>query len=325
MSVNNGAVVAQINEYPEEKYNRLFPSTLTELSPLHKVMVNIVAINPNPAAGDVYEQKKSKGLSLTKIGCLKLMTAANVVMQDSRSVFPAVCQRCMEVARNTRLAPQCASCGSRDDIAYQATILVPEPSGGHRQYIATKEIKRDEYVKSGAPSEHMAAQCESKALLRALRNGLGLKGSYTAEELRKPFAVALVVLNAHDPELKRAMIERYTRGADLLFGAPPTAAPSLAGPAAMQAIGPAQYADDDDDEIPPVPAGTSQGDHDAPSDLPGEDDDPPEELIICQGCDEIIEGSGSWTPERIADYSRRTYGKVLCLKCQKAAKAGGHK
>ena len=44
---------------------------------------------------------------------------------------------------------------------------------------------------------------------------------------------------------------------------------------------------------------------------------PLEGAIICQGCDQAIEKSGSHTPEKIAAYSTKLYGKPLCKACQK--------
>jgi len=316
--------IVEINNYPESKYNRLFPCTLTQLSPLHKVMVNVVQIDPNNNS-DVYEQKDGNGVSLTKISCLKLMTAANVIMEDSRSILPSTCQRCVEVAKMTKAAPQCGGCPTKQDVTYQVSILVPEPSGGYRRYVATKEINKINY--KGRP-EHMAAQCETKALLRALRAGLGIKGSYAKQELQKPFAVALVVLNTTDPELKAALIQRYAGGADALFGTPAT----LQLPSGAKTLPGDPVVDMETGEI--INANTTVvSDDDDPSYAGGSDDNPPwaqdedpgdespfDNAILCQGCDQIIEGQGNWIPEMVRDYSQKTFGKILCVKCQSLEK-----
>ncbi|MDQ7790050.1 MAG: hypothetical protein RDU41_08360 [Clostridia bacterium] len=313
----SGMVIAEINDYPVDKYNRLFPATLTQLSPLHKVMVNIVNINPDKDAGDVYPQ--NNGLALAKIGCLKLMTAANVIMEQSQPILPTACQRCMQIAKTTKTAPKCGSCESKTDVAYQVSILVPEPSGSHRRYIATKEMSRATY--KGLP-EHMAAQCESKALLRALRAGLGIKGTYTKAELLKPFAVALVVLNAADPELKRAMLERYARGQDALFGGgvrqlgPVDESPLMAlgdGMTVEAGTGTVICDPDDDDE-------------DGPPTLDFETDEAglrmQETLIPCEGddCGGVIEDTtdskgNKKTAEDFAAWTKQQTGRRLCYGC----------
>lgn len=324
--MEQGLVVAQLNDYPADKYNRLFPTTLTQLSPLHKVMVNVVNIDPDPNKGEVYKQG-SAGFSFSKIACLKLMTAANVVMENSEPILPSGCQRCIQVAKMSKIAPQCQGCQTKQDVAYKVSILVPEPSGQHRRYIATKEISREQFTaKNGgtkAPVEHMAAQCETKALLRALRAGLGIKGAYTVGELQKPFAVAVVVLNATDPELKKAMIEKFAAGSNALFGAP--AAPQLqvpefnALPEATSYVADDEYPETIIPEVLPL---------EGSDDLPGVNDIFTTSLqpeFVCQGCAQVIESTGEWTAESIASFSKRTYGLELCPKCQKveAAKRKG--
>lgn len=330
----SGQIVAQLNDYPVNKYNRLFPTTLTQISPLHKVMVNVVSIDPNENNGDVYAQKTGGGLSLTKTACLKLMTAANVIMEESRPILPKGCQRCVQIAQMTKLAPQCSGCKTKEDVAYQVSILVPEPSGGHRRYVATKEVNKASY--KGMP-EHMAAQCETKALLRALRAGLGIKGSYTKAELSKPFAVALVVLNTTDPELKKALIQRYAAGKDALFGGP--GVPQLAQPdmpalpgAVASGVVVSDYDDDDqmdgsintgdqtidaegqmvDEETPPWMS-EDQGNDQINNDFTN--------AITCEGCALIIEGQGTWSPEKIKEYTLKQFGQILCPECQKKARA----
>lgn len=317
--MDNAMEVATINDYPVAKYNRLFPATLTQISPLHKVMVNIVTIDSNPSNGEVYEQTRGKGeekivvgLSLTKIACLKLMTAANVIMEESKPLLPQGCQRCIEIAKNTRLAPQCNGCSTKQDVAYQVSILVPEPSGGHRRYVATKEISKQDTLAKKNPLEHMAANCETKALLRALRAGLGIKGTYTKSELAKPFAVALVVLNTTDPELKAALIQRYAAGQDALFGNTPSS-PQLSSPEFLElpsgGIAGEVIVMEDDHDYEPQNTNLNT------------DDTPPWELNAntptCEGCARILEANGSWTVEMIIDYSKRKFGKVLCPTCQK--------
>ena len=288
--MNNALTISSINNYPVETYNRLFPATMTEISPLHKIMVNIVQIDTDILAKDIYKQKNGE-YSLTKIGCLKLMTAANVVMDESRSILPKNCQRCVEIAKATRLAPQCAGCPTKEDVAYQVSILVPEPSGGYRKYTATKEVSKQDTLAKKNPVEHMGANCETKALLRALRAGLGLKGGYTLNELAKPFAVALVVLNTQDPEMKKALIQRYAAGQDALFGGGVSSSHQLAGGDCLQISGGING------EVVVV------------------DDEGPSSAHCCELCGLVIEPVGEWTVEMIVESLRKKHGRVICSTC----------
>lgn len=298
--MDNALTISQINNYPEKAYNRLFPATMTEISPLHKVMVNIVQINTDLTAKEIYKQKNGE-YSLTKIGCLKLMTAANVVTDDSKPILPKNCRRCVEVSRSTRLAPQCNACPTKDDEAYQVSILVPEPSGGYRKYTATKEVTKQDTVADKNPTKHMGSNCETKALLRAGRAGLGLKGSYTLDELSKPFAVALVVLNTQDPDMKKALIARYAAGQDALFGGGASQGHQLPAGDFLQlsggvngevmVVGP----DPEDDE------GTGgDGSH----------------VQCCEVCGLVIQPTGEWTVEMIVESLVRKHGRVICSTCQ---------
>lgn len=312
--MGNALTITTVNNYPVETFNRLFPATMTEISPLHKIMVNIVEIDTNLAANDIYEQKNGKGFSLTKTGCLKLMTAANVIMEESKTLLPKHCQRCVEIAKSTRLAPQCAGCATRDDVAYQVSILVPEPSGGYRKYTATKEVTKQDTLAKKNLVEHMGANCETKALLRALRAGLGLKGSYTLAELRKPFAVALVVLNTQDPDMKKALIARYAAGQDALFGG---------GSSAGHQLSSGDYPQLDEGAINGEVwvAGPDPEDNEGPEGAgnTGNPEGTGSNVQCCEVCGLVIEPIGDWTIEMIAEGLRKKFGKVICSTCQ----AGG--
>lgn len=303
--MDNALTISSINNYPPETFNQLLPATMTEgISPLHKVYVNVVKIDPNPAKKEVYVQKDG-GLSLSKNACMKLMAAANVTVSYSRSIRPSGCERCFEIVRITKNNPSCGTCPNRLDKHYEVEILVPEPSGGHKRIPAHKELDRADYK---GTIEHMAAQCETKALLRALREGLGIKASYTAEELSKPFAVAYVGLNTSDPELKTALIQRYAAGQDALFGGGVAIGHQLTGGDHLQlsegvrgevvVVGP-----DPEDDVAV--------------------DSTEKKTECCEGCGLIIEPVGDWTVEMIADSLRKKFGRVICSACQGEQAGGG--
>lgn len=103
---------------------------------------------------------------------------------------------------------------------------------------------------------HIVAHAESKARLRAIRSGLGLR-SYTFTDLQLPFIVARLAFTGQssDPETKRmfagAIANAFLGGRRALFGgdaAPPRAAtrPALAPPP----VGASHLEDDDEDDLP---------------------------------------------------------------------------
>ena len=312
--------LAVAKDYPAEKYNLLIPvKTMQELSPLHKMVINEVQISNKLPDKDVYEQNKE--LALTKKALMKLMAAANIQVIESKPIPTQRCNKCIDIAQRTRLAPKCFECPYIDDVAYQVTIAVPELSGTYRIVKATKEIRMED-AKEKMTDYQFASfkpfrteQCESKALNRALREGLMLKATYTAKELEKPFAVGLVMPNTADPELKQAMIERYANNVTALYGdvSPVAPAPTYAAlPTASTVI--EVVADDDIDEQGFIEAENVE------AEVIGEG------IPLCNDCNaEIVdtEGRGGkvWTAQDLIDLSMGHFNRPLCPKCyRKAAK-----
>jgi len=317
--------LAIAKDYPQDKFNLLIPvKTMQELSPLHKLVINEVQIDPAKESKDTYPQNGE--LALTKKALMKLMAAANIQIIDSHTIPTQRCNKCIEIARVTRLAPKCSDCSYIDDIAVQVTIAVPEPSGTYRMIRATKEIRMDD-EKPKYTSDKAFAQfkqfktehCESKALNRALREGLMIKSTYTLAELKKPFAVALVMPNMADPDLKKAMVERYANNAASLYGGQVAQLPSGQ---AMDALPPAMTVIPPDDDFDP-----ETGEVTAPGleviDVTLEEPEPePPIMIGCEGedCGGILEpfvdATGKeWNPEAWAEETKTRTGRKLCVAC----------
>jgi hypothetical protein len=285
-----------------------------------------VQISSDPKQKDTYSQ--SGGLALTKNGLMKLMAAANIQIIDSRPVPTQRCNKCIEIAQRTRQAPKCFECPYIDDVAHQVTIAVPEPSGTYRTVRATKEIRMEDSKATMKDSEFKqfakfrTEHCESKALNRALREGLMIKSTYTAQELQKPFAVALVMPNMSDPDLKRAMIDRYANNASALYGDVAPAGSQSALPSGEVTV---IDADDDIDyetgEV--ISAYTEVIDITEPEDEP----------LTCEECGAelipVTDKTGKeWTIADLVDLSMAHFNRVLCPACynkEKKAKKAGEK
>ena len=310
MSENKEREIVLINDYPAEKYNLLVPvKTMQELSPLHKIIFNQVVISPELKDKDVYKQGSE--LALTKKGLEKLMTASNIQIVESKPIIPKICRKCIEVAKATKIAPKCGECKERNDVAYQVTVSIPDSSGEPRYVVATKNSKYED-CKSATEKLFLDEQCETKALNRALRKAMMIKSTYAAEELKKPFVVAYVVPNMDDPEMKKAMVQRYAESSAALF---------RNDPKMIEAKNVEVLPEDDEEpeELPP-PAD--------PEEEP--EDDPEKEEYYCQDCGQLIEhGSKEWPVKRIIESSQKRFKKNLCIDCfneeLEKAKAGGKK
>lgn len=335
------------NQYPVDKFNLLIPvKSMQKLCSYHKPIFNEVYINQNPAKKEVYKEKNGE-FALTKIGCTKLMTAANIQIVSSTPIMPSTCTKCVMQARATGIAQRCGDCPSKDDVAHQIIIAVPEASGQWRNVRATKELRASEEKQRMSDKnfdvfyQFRAELCETKALLRALRAGLMLKATYTAEELKKPFVVSYIVPNMDDKDIKQAFVANFARGSQVLFGEQPGigAGPAMgimnqqAGPSI--AAGPqmgAQFATINGSGFPGYVV------EDAPDDEPvdamnyvepeghkvEDTNREPEELPdnICRRCGYEIGGNDQrgWKPEDVIKYSKRAFGEPYCADCQPIVK-----
>jgi hypothetical protein len=224
------AVIDVVNQFPVDRYNILIPQkTITQLSPFHRFSINVVQLDSNADNGDVYPLNGK--LAPAKNGILKLANAAGIQVKSIRTVDPTSCGRC-------KPSPACRECPNNEDLAVEVEVLMPDGAGGYRSIIATREwLAKDEKdsamsfdKKTGKREFNPAlfAQAkrfrkpitETKALLRALRDALSIKATYTAAELKKPFVVPVVTLNYDDPALRDAVAKRLACGIDAVFGSP---------------------------------------------------------------------------------------------------------
>jgi hypothetical protein len=178
-------------------------------------------------------------------------------------------------------------------------------------------------------------RAETGAMLRVIRAALGIKAQYTKAELEKPFVVPRIDFapDYSDPEVRRALIEHGVGSMAALFG---QAAPSRV-PAALPA-GP-----DSAFERPPIeslPAGETEEQDDLPwddDDSDGEDATAPEPAPSPNTSEVDADADGlPFPPEaaaptcaacgkevtaKVAEYSSKHFGEILCYGCQK--KQGG--
>ncbi|WP_306568951.1 hypothetical protein [Faecalispora jeddahensis] len=327
--------IVQLNKYDPAKYNVLVPVTTMQVaSNLQRITVSEVQLdtrqdreNKGPSK-DIYFERSSSKFAITKVGGMKLASAANISIVSTEPGRTEGCQRCIEMARATGKPRVCGTCEHVHDVAVTVTIRVPEPAGGFRLLQATKEIDctlEASGMKDGASGQqykrflpHRTAMAESKAFMRAIRAALGLAGTYELAELKKPFVVARIVPNLDAPEIKDAVAANYLQSMGMLFEMPAhQPRPSL--PASAQ---PPESVPEYEDEQP------GQLPWDEAPEEPGWEPEP--EGIFCADCHKTIEETqarnGSiWSPEDIAGYSERRFGRPLCTACQEKAKGAQRK
>lgn len=245
-------VVADLEKkYPSDKYNRLLPSTLIgELSPLQKLTIEVVQIDPDPEHKEIYEVVAEKGkdgqwhqrYALAKTALDKIAHTIGI------SWIPSETRR-VDDRSNPRL------------VEFKAVGILKKTDGTLQVLSGTKEIdldaiqkelriKLEELAKRGKlkkgksvlkpgtkacedeicyrvrkrmveVQKHKVALAESGAKNRAIRS-LGLKSSYSEEDLQKPFVVPRIDFNPElalaDPELKREIVREAMAAGTQLYG-----------------------------------------------------------------------------------------------------------
>jgi hypothetical protein len=312
------------NDFPPEEYNVLIPvQTIQEISPIHKLVRKEVKISTNLDDKEIYEEKNAQGsekmFAITHKGLMKLATAANAQVVESKRVKSKVCEKCIEVAKATHIAPTCGNCPCAANVAWKVIMKFPELSGGWFLREATREIDFSNMgnAKPGQISkmkEFASEYAESKAMSRCIRKGLSIKSAYTLEELNKPFIIIYPVLDAKDPDVKKALIAGSLAATNLLYGS------GLNIPQ-LQAGKPESEVDTETGEII---------DADYEAEAPDMQQDPQQnapwlkqekqEKYYCSNPDCGVE-----IAKNVAEQSTKNIGVPACLKCQQMAKKQGGK
>lgn len=316
-------------QYPANKYNLLVPmQTVAEIAEIHKPVMNAVQISTNETDKEIYLQDKNKakadGWALTKKGLNKLMRAAGIKILGTRPIVPSTCQKCAEVNRSIGRPVNCGTCGNKD-VKFEARISVPQLTGENIEIVAHKEIIVAD-VTVGM-TEHQAKEflkfrsemCETKAINRALRAAMHIKGTYSLQELQKPFVVAYLVPNLDNEAVKQEAIRHFFTSAQELYGGH--------NPDARKAI---FVADDVEEgmeyETPgqPIAEPGNAAYKEAPQEPPRQtqqrqqraaESSPDFDPTICTEC-------GAKCSNGVVKYSLQEYGRTLCMDCQR--KQGGN-
>ena len=312
-----------IKDYPQERYNLLGNTDIiVNIPEIKSPVIQTVRLNTDPQKGEVYIQQKaqeqytdSKGrfhpstpnlYAITKNGLKKLADGAGIKTLSSEHVIPTTCQKCVAINQHSGKVVQCGNCKNKD-VAYRVTISVPQLTGEVLTVEDTHEIivnnvtpgmsekQRAEFMK------HLPQICEAKALNGAIRTALHIKGTYTLEELKKPFVVAYLVPNLDHEEVKKAAIENMFFSSQKLFGAVPSVQ-QIESRVPEQAVIEASDGENFDQYIDDTYQDAGQ-----PQEIVEEDRT---NDFCCDKCGTVI-------PEKVWDYSYNNFGRPLCYKCQK--------
>ncbi len=322
-------------QYPAEKYNLLGNTeVMVEIPDIKSPVIQAVRLDPDPKKGDVYIQQKAKNAytdkggnhhpatpnlyAITKNGLKKLADGAGIKMVSSEHVIPSTCQKCVAVNQNSGKVIQCGNCGNKD-VAYRVTISVPQLTGEILMVEDIHETIVENVTLGMTPKQkteflkHMPQICEAKALNGAIRTALHIKGTYTLDELRKPFVVAYLVPNLNHDAVKQAAIDSMFQSSRKIFGNVPSIhqiesrVPELAAAEAADGEDYSQFVDGIYTE--------TETSEEAVHLMETEDRT---QDFCCDKCGEVIS-------RKVWDYSIEKFDRPLCYKCQKLIRDDGRK
>ena len=318
-------------QYPAEKYNLLGNTDIiVKIPDIKSPVVQAVKLNVRPGGGDVYIQQKANKewtdgngkyhpatpdlYAITKNGLKKPADGAGIKMVSSEHVIPSTCQKCVAVNQHSGQIVQCGNCKNKD-VAYRVTISVPQLTGE----ILTVEDTHEIIVENVVPGmtgkqraefmKHMPQICEAKALNGAIRTALHIKGTYTLEELQKPFVVAYLVPNLNHADVKKAAVENMFPSVSKLFGKPPSIQQierRVPEDSAIEAS--------DGEDYDKYVDGTYKENLSYGQSVENMSQEMTEKDRVQDFC---CDKCGSVIPKKVWDYSYENMGQPLCYKCQK--------
>ena len=229
----------ELDRYRKEKnFNILVPTqTIKEISPFHKPVLEIVKVNPDPSAGEVYELVQGSGeYSLRATALQKIGYAAGLIW-NARG-----CHRTDDGSDPDVVSYRAEAAVRKEDgtymllnAEYMVDLRVIEEetreSYEKKSQILQKEKKwteqqRKDYVEKCVKRDMLQKRkfrlqlAQTGAMDRVIRKILGLKGTYKKEELEKPFVVPKIAFNPDisDPKVRELLLKQGLDATNLLYG-----------------------------------------------------------------------------------------------------------
>lgn len=194
-------------------YNVLSPFTnISGLAPQHGIIVSVVKIDSNPAAGDVYEGlpflKKDLEVALARLGLRKLAECGGISTRTER-VDPCTIPNYWSFRATGSYRGVDGAV-----VVREATVEWDLRDGSDRLKGWSSAGQISEGRKNGLRN------CEARAINAVIREcGCGLKQKYSKAELAKPFVVLRVMYqpDMSDPDVRRIVTEHNLSGTRALY------------------------------------------------------------------------------------------------------------
>jgi len=296
--------LTRVRKSMEANHNILVtPAMLQRCPPMFAPAVTTVSV-PSLGVKDgwVYKIPGGGKLGLSKPMLLKLAAASGVTIVSEKSGRLDDCRdphycRYRVVGRMTRFdgsmaeMPATKEMDLRDNspLVHNMHKAAEKTEEWKAQDERRKPQKVDAWDRIWQTREHLESHAETKAMLRVIRAILGVKTSYSREELEKPFLVAKMVFSPpDDPEINRMIAAQQLGMTDALYG-PKQGAGEI--PTRPGLTGPSDPATLLEQELATMPDAEATADEDDDLTAPASDSDGKGKTIDVQA------GSGDGRPE----------------------------
>ncbi len=185
------------------------------------------------------------------------------------------------------------------------------------------DIDREKYIDRGILvnmtqlRKTFAEKAMTGAILRVIRALIGMKGTYTLEELKKPFAIPRVTFSPdyNDPIVRREMMAQGMNSVSNMFG---VSAPALSP--APQTVNHSEHFETENfnpEYLTENAAFTSDTNYfEDELTYYGEPQEEYTQTQIGQNNEPMCSCCGKALTEKVAQYSVEKFGRPLCMKCQ---------
>ena len=239
----------------------LAPLTLQTIPPMHRPVLVTVQIDQNPAHGEVYKQRENT-LSLSGLAFKKLGDAMGIQWNpdecrrtdDGRDPDYCSYRMCGKVKaldgtwrvilgdKEIRMSVVLEELTESKKRELEKGMADPEQANRIRAKFANPQDWVKEEVRKEALQikKHMLSRCQTGALCRATKS-IGIRETYTAAELSKPFVFPKLVFSPdpNNPQDRAFLLQQGSGAVHQLYPAPPIQ-PFAPTPVAMPELPPAE-------------------------------------------------------------------------------------
>lgn len=331
----------KIEALQAKKYNVLLPmTTFASQNELFVPRLDIVV--PDIAAGDFYKQG-SKNVNGKWVDILapsgaflsKIASAANIqwhpdkcghtVLEKNRVVYKAVAALRQADGQWRTIT---------DEYELDLEVVEEELRMDYKKKSKTADFQAkmkkenmdlEDYIQRDLLQKrrHKLALAASGAMNRVIRKALTLRGTYLADEAKNPFAIARFDFQPdyNDPTVRRYASIAAIQAQNDLYGQGSAAIPEDVSQEEIQAASEVMSAGNItniDSQIIDMETGEVLPPSQEVIDIPVEEPEP--EKLICATCSKELTGfkdkkKKQWTPEELAEYSEKNFGRKLCRDC----------